>query len=602
MPDSLTVCGEAVVKRRINPHRSFVCSLVPNWLLCRKEVSHGAKLTYARLCQFAGQDGACFPSQQTIAREIGAAARSVRDYLSELETHGLIERERRGLRRTNLYHFLHHHWIDDGKGNSSVPERQNTAGPDRQNPAALDRQDPAVQERQNPADRRESFEENPKKRIPRKKERRATSSVDSGGTNGDFKPAATEDGTSTDASVGSAAVSGEAPAVPDPSSDASGPSGIPADSGPEGLPSVQEVTDFWQRKIREESFLVEFFHRCVRQMHPEITIRTRMEYDLENARRLVEACRAVITGANQPFAAIFQLILWYAEHQIESEQDAAINRMMPYLWEWREAETQEPTAKASRFLEAERQRLAQTFRQEKERKAVAEKARAERQRIEERSRFRKRCLTSFRNIDGDVQITGDDAALDVFADKLAPFKEKERETLGAFCQWYYERHLRNPRQTIVDFQSLVTRFPDFLARGKEPVPKAAEAKPEAPAAPANPVQIDAGVGPTDPPVPVPPDPAVEDLARRACAAALARPTPDDMAMKFAETVFERCGPADALPVLGPRIWAEHCRRSGLEVQVENGVFEWFKKEPYVARQYLSEHQAGSLVTAEAGKP
>ena len=48
MPDSLTACGQAAVKRRINPHRSFVCRLVPNWLLCRKEVSHGAKLTYAR--------------------------------------------------------------------------------------------------------------------------------------------------------------------------------------------------------------------------------------------------------------------------------------------------------------------------------------------------------------------------------------------------------------------------------------------------------------------------------------------------------------------------------------------------------------------------
>src|ERR1039458_10040016 len=115
MPDGLTVRGE-VVKRRINPHRKFVCSLLSNWLLCRKEVSHGAKLTYARLCQFAGQNGDCFPSQQTIAREIGAAARSVRDYLSELEAYGLIERERRGLRRTSVYHFLHHHWIDDGKG------------------------------------------------------------------------------------------------------------------------------------------------------------------------------------------------------------------------------------------------------------------------------------------------------------------------------------------------------------------------------------------------------------------------------------------------------------------------------------------------------
>ena len=285
MPDGLTVRGE-VVKRRINPHRKFVCSLLPNWLLCRKEVSHGAKLTYARLCQFAGQNGDCFPSQQTIAREIGAAARSVRDYLSELEAYGLIERERRGLRRTSVYHFLHHHWIDDGKGNSSV------------------------QERQNPADRRESFEENPQK------ERRTTSSVDSGGTEWNFKPVATGGGSSMGSSVGSAAASGEAPAVPGPSSGGSGPSGIPADSGPEVLPTVQEVTDFWQRKIREESFLVEFFHRCVHHMHPEITIRTRMEYDLANARRLVEAGRAVITGANQPFAVTLQLILWYAEHQI----------------------------------------------------------------------------------------------------------------------------------------------------------------------------------------------------------------------------------------------------------------------------------------------
>jgi hypothetical protein len=87
----------------------------------------------------------------------------------------------------------------------------------------------------------------------------------------------------------------------------------------------------------------------------------------------------------------------------QSEKDAAINRMTPFVWDWREGDTQEPTGKASRFLEAECQRLAPTIRQEKERQAATVKAKAERQRIQERSRVR--------NIDGDLQIAGDDAGL-----------------------------------------------------------------------------------------------------------------------------------------------------------------------------------------------
>jgi len=95
----------------INPYRLFVGSVIPNWLLQRKEISPGAKLCYARLCQYSGKNGLCYPKQVTLAKELGCSRSQVIRYLKELVKQGLIEKVRVGLQRANRYKFLRHNWM-----------------------------------------------------------------------------------------------------------------------------------------------------------------------------------------------------------------------------------------------------------------------------------------------------------------------------------------------------------------------------------------------------------------------------------------------------------------------------------------------------------
>ena len=54
----------------INPCKKFIFAPVPNWLMRREGVSAGAKLLYGRLCQYAGNNGECYPSIKTLAKEL----------------------------------------------------------------------------------------------------------------------------------------------------------------------------------------------------------------------------------------------------------------------------------------------------------------------------------------------------------------------------------------------------------------------------------------------------------------------------------------------------------------------------------------------------
>jgi hypothetical protein len=76
---------------------------VPNFILTKKDISVGAKLAYAMLLKYAWDNDACFPGQIRLAEDMGAAERSVRTYLKELETAELLEIKQRGLGKTNLY-------------------------------------------------------------------------------------------------------------------------------------------------------------------------------------------------------------------------------------------------------------------------------------------------------------------------------------------------------------------------------------------------------------------------------------------------------------------------------------------------------------------
>jgi hypothetical protein len=76
---------------------------VPNFILTNRRISVGSKLAYAMLLKYAWYDEGCFPGQAKLADDMGAGERSVRTYLKELESAGLLDITQRGLGKTNLY-------------------------------------------------------------------------------------------------------------------------------------------------------------------------------------------------------------------------------------------------------------------------------------------------------------------------------------------------------------------------------------------------------------------------------------------------------------------------------------------------------------------
>jgi len=108
----MTATAKAIPPGEIfNPHSQFCGAFIPNWLLRRPELCHGAKLVYGRLAQYAGRDGRCFPKIKTIAKELAIGDSTVHKYLSELQRYGLIQSIRRGWGRPNEYRFLVHIWM-----------------------------------------------------------------------------------------------------------------------------------------------------------------------------------------------------------------------------------------------------------------------------------------------------------------------------------------------------------------------------------------------------------------------------------------------------------------------------------------------------------
>ena len=76
---------------------------VPNFILESKEISVGAKLTYAMLLKYARERDQCFPGQHRLAQDMGNGKRSIVRYIAELERVGLVTVKRKGQGRPNLY-------------------------------------------------------------------------------------------------------------------------------------------------------------------------------------------------------------------------------------------------------------------------------------------------------------------------------------------------------------------------------------------------------------------------------------------------------------------------------------------------------------------
>jgi hypothetical protein len=147
-----------------NPYKVFQGAFAPFWLLEHPKLGSGAKLCYIRLLGFAGKDGRCYPSLETLGTSLGVSERQARDYVKELERAGLIRIEQRGLRKTNVYLFVWTaemqrlvssvlHSFDDpddtnGPGSmNAIPERNNCSDQDRNCTSAPDRNFSSAQDR-----------------------------------------------------------------------------------------------------------------------------------------------------------------------------------------------------------------------------------------------------------------------------------------------------------------------------------------------------------------------------------------------------------------------------------------------------------------------
>ncbi|MBW2993926.1 helix-turn-helix domain-containing protein [Candidatus Woesearchaeota archaeon] len=115
------------MKNTYNPYKLFVGAFVPNWLLCRREISQGAKLCFAKLAQYAGKSGESYPLLETVAKDLGVSRRQVCTYIKQLEKHKLIISKQNGLGKSNAYEFIKHKWFTSGSEEYCTSRVKNTA-------------------------------------------------------------------------------------------------------------------------------------------------------------------------------------------------------------------------------------------------------------------------------------------------------------------------------------------------------------------------------------------------------------------------------------------------------------------------------------------
>nr|WP_321514458.1 helix-turn-helix domain-containing protein [uncultured Pseudodesulfovibrio sp.] len=107
------------IGKRFSPYKQFRrVSVIPNTLMRYIGLSHGAKLVWARLAQYAGADGRAYPAVGTLAQEVGLKKRQTQNLLAELKAEGFIESEL-GPKANAYYFLLHPALVEEGVQNGA---------------------------------------------------------------------------------------------------------------------------------------------------------------------------------------------------------------------------------------------------------------------------------------------------------------------------------------------------------------------------------------------------------------------------------------------------------------------------------------------------
>lgn len=97
------ILDKNIVLEGFDPVSSQGFTQVPNCILKQNTISSNAKVVYALLLSYAWYNDYCFPGQDRLERESGMSQATISRSISELREAGLLEVERRGQGKTNIY-------------------------------------------------------------------------------------------------------------------------------------------------------------------------------------------------------------------------------------------------------------------------------------------------------------------------------------------------------------------------------------------------------------------------------------------------------------------------------------------------------------------
>ncbi len=102
-------------KRLHNPKSHAPAVYIPCWLIQVpiKLLSHGAKITYGRLSQWANESGIVYRSAKQLSEELGVSYRSIEEYIRELKESDLIGTYRKQAGGLNHFEFYDHPWMHE---------------------------------------------------------------------------------------------------------------------------------------------------------------------------------------------------------------------------------------------------------------------------------------------------------------------------------------------------------------------------------------------------------------------------------------------------------------------------------------------------------
>src|SRR5882672_4415464 len=86
-----------------DPIARYGFTQLPNFILRNPELSANAKTAYSLLLSYAWHNNLCFPGQERLAEHMGTHVSTISRAITELEECSLIEIERLGQGKVNIY-------------------------------------------------------------------------------------------------------------------------------------------------------------------------------------------------------------------------------------------------------------------------------------------------------------------------------------------------------------------------------------------------------------------------------------------------------------------------------------------------------------------